>query len=100
MVTGFLNTVLPSLRSIKYKWPSFGQHSMAALAQEQHRRARYVPVMEIALHQLKMPAVCPGLGIQYDDRAGEQIIAWTGCLDEIRSGIAARDVQQSRHRIQ
>jgi len=49
----------------------FRQHPMTCLAQEQHRRAGYVPIMKIARHELKVPLIGARFCIENHDRTGQ-----------------------------
>ena len=77
-----------------------GQHAMADSIEEDHRRARNVPIVKIALHQLKMALVGTGFCIEYHDGTRVQVFARVRLLGKIRCGVAARHVQQAGDRIQ
>ena len=50
--------------------------------------------MPVLFHDLEMVLVVACLGVEYDDRVGEEVLAFACSQGEVGCRIASRDVQQ------
>ena len=68
---------------------------LAAHGLMQDRRAGHVPVVPVLLHDLEVVLVVARLGVEHDDRVGEEVVAFACARGEVGGRIASRDVQQA-----
>src|SRR5882672_11771841 len=68
---------------------------VAVGAAEERRRRGDIPVVEIALDELKVAAVLSGARIENDDRSGVEVRSVAKVLHEVRRRIAAGDIDEA-----
>jgi hypothetical protein len=75
-------------------------HRLAAdLRVEQDHRVGAVVVPDVVVDLLEVPAMLAGLGVDRDDRGGEQVVARAQVADVVRRGVPGREVQKAQLRV-